>query len=57
LATLGYLTDASLRSMHNSRGRSIYRLVFASKDERGIDFWKKTSAASPSGPDLIDLMR
>jgi three-Cys-motif partner protein len=57
LATLGYQTDASLPSMRNLKGRSIYRLVFASKDARGIDFWKKTSAASQSGPDLIDLMQ
>lgn len=56
LATLGYLTDASLPPMLNSKRRSIYRLIFASKDSRGIDFWKKTSQASPNGPDLLDLM-
>lgn len=33
----------------------VYDLVFASGDERGIDFWRKIAAVSPSGQRTLDL--
>lgn len=33
----------------------VYDLVFASADERGVDFWRKIAAVSPSGQRTLDL--
>lgn len=49
LQTLGYSTLANRVPMKNSRGRSIYRPLFASRHSRGLDFYRKTSAFDPGG--------
>jgi three-Cys-motif partner protein len=41
LASLGYLTEFSRLPMKNSLKRSMYRPLFASRDSRGIDFFRK----------------
>lgn len=33
----------------------VYDLIFASGDERGIDFWRKIAAVTPSGQRTLDL--
>ncbi len=40
LRGIGYVVDDSV-TISNSRSRSIYQLVDASRNERGLDFWRK----------------
>jgi len=56
LETIGYQCDTALPAMQNSKRRSMYRLVFASRDPRGLDFWQKSRSADNGMPSLIDLM-
>lgn len=39
--------------LKNSQGTPIYRLVFGSKDPRGLDFWRKTAEQTRQGPRLF----
>lgn len=50
LKTLGYQFVRPLhRPMKNSKNAPLYRLIFASHSERGIDFWKKIGTIGHSG--------
>lgn len=52
LHSLGYEYTAALhRLMKNSRNAPLYRLVYASRDPRGLDFWAKITQRphSPQG--------
>lgn len=42
LESLGYKTDVSALPMKNSRGATMYRPLFASRDDRGVDFFRKS---------------
>jgi three-Cys-motif partner protein len=58
LEGLGYLTEWSRLPMTNSRGKSLYRPLFASKDPRGIDFFRKALSTKPDAdkpPSLADF--
>lgn len=48
---LGYVFTDDL-VLKNSKGDPIYRLVYASKSDRGLDFWKKITAKERGG-DLL----
>jgi len=44
LATLGYVYSRALhRLMKNTKNAPLYRLIFASRDDRGLDFWDKVT--------------
>ena len=49
LATIGYLHVNDTVSIHNSRDVPIYHLVFASKHERGDEFYRKISRRKFTG--------
>ena len=57
LASLGYLAAVSRLPMTNSRGKSMYRPMFASRDPRGIDFFKKAlqNSGVPKPATLMDF--
>jgi three-Cys-motif partner protein len=48
LRNLGYAYVGNEHAVKN-RGRSLYMLVFASKNQRGEEFWKKVTQVAPSG--------
>lgn len=54
LRDVGYSHFDSVR-IENSAGRDIYSLVFASKHERGLDFWKKATAKDAHGQRSFDF--
>uniref|UniRef100_A0A7C2P1E5 Uncharacterized protein n=1 Tax=Schlesneria paludicola TaxID=360056 RepID=A0A7C2P1E5_9PLAN len=39
--------------MKNSRGATIYRLMYASRHERGLDFWKKSTEKFRRGENTL----
>ena len=50
LQTLGYLTSILPLTMKNKRRGTLYRPIFGSRHERGIEFWEKISGKKePSG--------
>jgi three-Cys-motif partner protein len=48
LQGLGYAYVGDERAVKN-RGRSLYMLVFASKNPKGKEFWEKVTQVAPSG--------
>ena len=48
LQDLGYAYVGDERTIKN-RGRSLYMLVFASKNPKGKEFWEKVTQVAPSG--------
>lgn len=52
LAKLGY-THCADEVLRNSNKTPIYRVVFASKSERGLDFWNKTVAKERQSDRLL----
>lgn len=49
---LGYIHSDD-EVLKNSNGTPIYRLVYASRSERGLDFWKKTASKERQGDRLF----
>lgn len=49
LESFGYKVGDNFPNMKNRRKAGLYYLVFASKDQRGLDFWEKACAIEPSG--------
>ena len=49
LKTLGYVHVDDTQRMKNMQGRTVYHLIFASKHERGVEFFKKISQLTYSG--------
>lgn len=49
---LGYTFSAD-ETIKNSNGAPIYRLVYASKDKLGLDFWQKTASKERLGKRLF----
>jgi hypothetical protein len=47
LATIGYEVDDSV-GVANTRERILYHLIYASRDARGLDFWRKIAATDAS---------
>jgi len=56
LQTLGYLESYQHRvPFRNTKNSSLFQLVGFSKNERGVDFWKKSAKANESGQRQLDL--
>jgi three-Cys-motif partner protein len=53
LSNLGYIRFGE-ETMATGRG-PLYRLVYASKHERGLDFWHKVTRKDPGGQRRLDL--
>lgn len=49
LQTLGYDYSDDIPIRHPTMNQSLYRLVYASKDQRGLDFWIKSCKKSLKG--------